>query len=463
MLFSSVTFLYAFLPLVLLIYFVVPKKFRNAVLLLASLIFYFFGEPQYTILLLISSFSGWLHSLYIEKYRGTKKAKAALISSVIINLALLGFFKYADFLITTVNSILGTSIARLGIPLPVGISFYTFQTMSYTIDVYRGSVHAQRNLLTLATFVCLFPQLIAGPIVRYSDISVELESRKSTLPDISKGVRRFAVGLGKKILIANAMGELCNIFRQSGEKTVLFYWIYAVAFTIQIYFDFSGYSDMAIGLGKIFGFSFPENFNFPYIARSATEFWRRWHMTLSGWFRDYVYIPLGGNRTSKLKWVRNILVVWFLTGLWHGAEWNFIIWGLWYAAFLLLEKWFLGRALQKSGKIISHIYLLFITVIGFTIFNANGVSGALEDLGGMFGFAGVPAVGTESLYYLRSYGVLLVIAAVGATPLIRNLALRFENSKIMVVVEPVIVAFLLIACTASLINGSFNPFLYFRF
>ncbi|MBR4080056.1 MAG: MBOAT family protein, partial [Christensenellaceae bacterium] len=294
MLFSGITFLYAFLPVTLAAYFAVPKKLKNYVLLIASLIFYFFGEPVYTLLLVFSSVSDYLHSLYIEKHRGEKRAKTALISSVVINLAMLGFFKYTDFFIGVVNGLLGTQIPLLNVPLPIGISFFTFQTMSYTIDVYRGRAKCERNFFTLATFVCLFPQLVAGPIVRYTDIAKELSDREHKMEDVAQGVRRFVVGLGKKVLIANAMGELCAVFRGSPEKSVIFYWIYAIAYTLQIYFDFSGYSDMAIGLGRIFGFRFPENFNYPYISRSITEFWRRWHMTMGGWFRDYVYIPLGG-------------------------------------------------------------------------------------------------------------------------------------------------------------------------
>lgn len=328
MLFSSITFLYGFLPLTLALYFLAPKSWRNGVLLAASLLFYFFGEPIYVSLLLISSISDFCWSLLIEKHRDQpKRTRFYLIASIVINLGLLGFFKYTDFFIGTVNDLLGTSIPLTGVPLPIGISFFTFQTMSYTIDVYRGRASAQRNLATFATFVCLFPQLIAGPIVRYTDVAAELESRKSTLEGVALGLRRFAFGLGKKVLLANAMGELCTAFRDAQSQSVLFFWLYAVAFSLQIYFDFSGYSDMAIGLGRIFGFQFPENFNYPFISKSITEFWRRWHMTLGSWFRDYVYIPLGGNRCSKAKWLRNLAVVWLLTGLWHGASWNFVLWG----------------------------------------------------------------------------------------------------------------------------------------
>ena len=462
MLFSSITFLYGFLPIVLVIYLLCPKKFRNGVLLLASLVFYFFGEPIYTVLLLFSSLSDWLHSLYIESHRGKKSAKIALISSICINLGLLGFFKYADFFLATVGSLTGLEMPVLNLRLPIGISFYTFQTMSYTIDVYRGNAKAEKNLATLATFVCLFPQLIAGPIVRYVDVAAELSERDTKAEDLAIGIRRFAVGLGKKVLIANLAGELCAIFRASGEKSVLFYWIYAVAFTLQIYFDFSGYSDMAIGLGRMFGFRFPENFNYPYISRTVTEFWRRWHMTLGSFFRDYVYIPLGGNRTTKIKWLRNILVVWLLTGLWHGAAWNFVLWGGMFGVLLLAEKFLWGKFMQNS-RVISHIYVMFLIVISFVIFNANGMAGAWSDLKGMFGFAGVPLVTKESIYYLKSYAVLLIVAAFGSLPFVKLGYEKVKNSRVMIVLEPVGVALILIATTACLVDGSFNPFLYFRF
>lgn len=462
MLFSGITFLYAFLPITLAAYFAVPKKAKNYVLLIASLFFYFFGEPVYTLLLVFSSVSDYLHSRYIEKHRGEKKAKAALISSVIVNLAMLGFFKYTDFFIGVVNTVLGTQIPLLGVPLPIGISFFTFQTMSYTIDVYRGRAKCERNFFTFATFVCLFPQLVAGPIVRYTDIAAELAERESKAEDIARGIRRFAVGLGKKVLIANAMGELCGVFRDSPEKSVLFYWIYAIAYTLQIYFDFSGYSDMAIGLGGIFGFRFPENFNYPYISRSITEFWRRWHMTMGGWFRDYVYIPLGGNRVGKGRWFFNIFVVWFLTGFWHGADWTFILWGLIYGVLLVVEKLFLLKYLERS-KVFSHIYVLLFVVLGFVVFNANGIAGAAADIGGMFGAGGLPLVSGQTLYYLRSYGLLLIAAIIGCMPLAKKLHERLEDSKIMNILEPVGIAVIFIVVTAYLVDGSFNPFLYFRF
>ena len=462
MVFSSVPFLYVFLPVVLLCCFVVPKRFKNLVLLAASLFFYYYGERAYTSLLLISSLSDYLHSLYIEKHRGTQRAKIALVSSIAVNLALLGFFKYADFLISTVNGLLHTSIPLLKVPLPIGISFFTFQTMSYTIDVYRGRVHAQKNLVTMGTFVCLFPQLVAGPIVRYSDIALELEQRSTTLDEVSAGARRFVFGLAKKVLVANAMGELCGLYRSAGEQTTLFALLYAAAFTIQIYYDFSGYSDMAIGLGLLFGFHFPENFNYPYLSRSVSEFWRRWHMTLGGWFRDYVYIPLGGNRVPRLLYIRNIFVVWALTGLWHGAAWNFVVWGLLFGVLLTAEKLFLDKWLQKCGRILPHVYVMAVVVLSFVLFNASSMQGALADIAAVLGLTGAPFAGTLSLYYLKSYAVLLAVSVVGCTPWPKKLALALPEG-VRAVLEPVAMAVLLLLVTAYLVDGSFNPFLYFRF
>ncbi len=467
MLFSSITFLYAFLPIVLLVYFAAPRPMKNYVLLLASLVFYFFGEPVYTLLLVFSSLSDYIHGLLIEKWRGTGKAKAALISSIIINLAMLGFFKYADFFIGSINGIFGSSIPLTKLPLPIGISFFTFQTMSYTIDVYRGDAHAEKNMGSLFTYVSLFPQLIAGPIVRYTDISQQLHRRKSTVDDLYAGVVRFVTGLGKKVLIANAMGALCESFRGSADKSVGFFWLYAVAFTFQIYFDFSGYSDMAIGLGRMFGFGFPENFKYPLTANSITDFWRRWHITLGRWFRDYLYIPLGGNHVPRWRWYLNIAIVWAATGLWHGAAWNFVIWGLMFGVILILEKQKLLELLKKSGRVLPHIYVLLIVVLSFVIFNADGLTGVVADFKGLFGAAGLPLWSFETGYYLKSYGVLLLLAAIGSTPLPKNLWTRLAKtstgSKLAVAAEPVTVILLLILTTAFLVDGSFNPFLYFRF
>lgn len=462
MLFSSAIFIYFFLPL-LGVYFLIPDRWKNHLLLAASLFFYFFGEPVYTLLLLFTAFSGWLHSLYIERHRGELSAKRALISSVVINIALLGFFKYADFFINTVNAVFRTDIPLTGIALPIGISFFTFQTMSYTIDVYRNDCPAQKNFATLTTFVALFPQLIAGPIVRYTDVAAELDSRKNTIPDISCGISRFCIGLGKKVLIANVMGELCAAFRAADEKSVLFYWIYALAFSLQIYFDFSGYSDMAIGLGHIFGFNFPENFNYPFISRSVTEFWRRWHMTLSSWFRDYLYIPLGGNRTTRAKWIRNIVIVWFITGFWHGAAWNFVLWGGIFAVFLILEKLWLSKLFEKLPAGFSHVYTCLVVLLSFVVFNADGLGGVVSDFSGLFGAGSLPFCTGTTLYYLKSYAVPIIIAAVGATPVAVTLWHRVIPKAADAVLSPVGSACILVASTAFIINGSFNPFLYFRF
>ncbi len=461
MLFSGITFLYFFLPFTA-IYFLLPAKFRNAFLLFVSLIFYFFGEPVYISLLLISSISDWLHSLYIVKHKGKKSAKAALISSISVNLLLLGFFKYIDFFISTINGIFGLTIPLTGIPLPIGISFFTFQTMSYTIDVYRGKADFQKNIVSFFTYVSLFPQLIAGPIVRYTDIEKELNCRTVSATKVTDGIIRFCVGLGKKVLIANLMGELCASFYDADEKSVMFYWLYIIAYTLQIYFDFSGYSDMAIGLGKIYGFNFPENFNYPYISRSITEFWRRWHMTLGSWFRDYVYIPLGGNRVSPLKWVRNIFVVWFLTGFWHGAAWNFIIWGLYFGVLLAIEKLFVGKILEKLPNFIRHAYTLIIVLISFVIFNADTTSVVFNDIKGLFGGLDIPLYNSVAIYNLKSYLVILVIAIIGATPLPKKLWQKLPDIA-KSTLEPIGAVVLLTVSTAFIINGSFNPFLYFRF
>ena len=400
MLFSSVIFLYAFLPLTLVLYFAAPKKLKNAVLLVASIFFYYFGERTYIAIMLISSVTDWIWSLLIEHYRAKGKEKITkwfLVGSLVINLGLLGFFKYSDFFIRNINAIFGTGVPLTNVHLPIGISFYTFQTLSYTIDVYRGKARAQKNLVSFATFVCLFPQLIAGPIVRYIDVAAELDDRKHSLVGFSDGLRRFAMGLGKKVILANGMGELCKELLASGEESVLMYWLYAVSFALQIYLDFSAYSDMAIGLGKIFGFNFPENFNYPFISKSITEFWRRWHMTLGTWFRDYIYFPLGGSRTTTIKWLRNILIVWFVTGFWHGAEWNFILWGLYFGVFLVIEKLFLGELIKKCGAFVQHVYVLFITLVSFVIFSVESMSQLPLFVTGLFGARGIPLVDASTL------------------------------------------------------------------
>lgn len=461
MLFSSIPFLFYFLPVVLAVYFIVPFYLKNAVLLLFSLLFYAWGEPRYVFLMAATILLFYICGLAIEKCHRKVWKKFWLSASVVISVALLGIFKYADFFVDTVNSVTGAGIPLLRLALPIGISFYTFQCLSYTIDVYRGTVPAQRNIVSFGAYVALFPQLIAGPIVRYVDVARQLEYRTHSWEEASLGARRFLVGLSKKILLANNFGQLTELFRASGEKSVLFYWLYAVAFMLHIYFDFSGYSDMAIGLGRIFGFRFPENFDYPYLSGTVTEFWRRWHMTLGGWFRDYVYIPLGGSRASRAQWVFNILVVWMLTGLWHGAAWNFVLWGLLYAVFLLLEKWMPG--LKKLPGLLRHGYVLLVTLVGFVLFNAQDLSQAATDIGGLFGFGGIPLTGRESLYCLRSYSLLFLLGILGATPLVRNIACRISKNPAGAALEQLAMILGLLVCTAYLVDGSFNPFLYFRF
>lgn len=467
MLFSSIPFLFYFLPCVLILYLIAPKCLKNTVLLLSSLVFYAWGEPRYVIWMLLAITLGYIFGLLIERFKEKKRiSKLFMILSVASSLAMLGYFKYVDFFIGNFNAITGLSVPLLKIALPIGISFYTFQILSYTVDVYRGNVAAQKNPIDLAAYVALFPQLIAGPIVRYSDVAEQLKSRTHTLEKTVLGARRFMIGLGKKILIANILGELCDTFRASDDKSVLFFWLYAVAYSLHIYFDFSGYSDMAIGLGKIFGFDFLENFNYPYISASITEFWRRWHMSLGSWFRDYVYIPLGGNRVSRLRHLFNIFVVWMLTGFWHGAAWNFIVWGLFFAVLLMVEKLWLLKYLKKS-RVLSHIYVVVLIIISFVIFDASSMGQAFSYIGSMFGAGGYPLVSTEFLYYLRSYGVVLILGIIGATPLPKKLWNRIAatniGSNIMTFAEPIALSALLLCCSAYLVDGSYNPFLYFRF
>ena len=465
MLFSSIPFLFYFLPAVLMLYFLVPRKLKNAILLLFSLVFYAWGEPKYVFLMIGTIMLFYICGLAIEKARQQRWKKFWLILSVVISIALLAVFKYADFAIGSVNAVTGAGIPLLRLALPIGISFYTFQCLSYTIDVYRGHTVAQKNPISFGAYVSLFPQLIAGPIVRYVDVARELENRTHSWEKFMNGLRRFLIGLAKKVIIANNLGQLIEIFRDSGEKSVVFYWIYAIAFMLHIYFDFSGYSDMAIGLGKIFGFEFCENFNYPYLSKSITEFWRRWHMSLGTWFRDYVYIPLGGSRVSKGRWIVNILTVWMLTGLWHGAAWNFVLWGLLYALVLLAEKWI--PVLHKLPTVLRRAYVLLIVMLGFVLFNAADLKQALSDIGGLVGVGGLPLMTAETLYYLRSYARIFVFAIIGATPVVKWAANTLASGKrtgpIIAALEPLFVLLLLIVCTAYLVDGSFNPFLYFRF
>lgn len=468
MLFSSIPFLYYFLPCVLILYVIAPKKLKNTVLLLTSLVFYGWGEPKYVVLMTVTIFIGYFSGIVIEKCIDTKPkiAKAALIVSVCIFLGFLGYFKYANFFVENFIALTGIDAKMLQIALPIGISFYTFQILSYCVDVYRKDVPAQKNVINLASYVTMFPQLIAGPIVRYSDIALQLNERKHTFELVSDGIRRFIIGLSKKILLANILGEVCDAFKASDDKSILFFWFYAVCYMLHVYFDFSGYSDMAIGLGHMFGFRFMENFNYPYISSSATEFWRRWHISLGSWFRDYVYIPLGGNRVSKARHCFNIFVVWMLTGFWHGADWVFIVWGVYFAVLLLIEKFFLLKYLKKT-KVISHIYVLLMVLFSFVIFNAADMGEAVQYLGGLFGAGEYPVISESFIWYLRNYAPVLLIGCVGATPLLRNTCLKLRENKtanrILNVLEPVVLVILLLLVTAYLVDGSYNPFLYFRF
>ncbi len=457
MLFSSIPFLFYFLPCALLLYAVTPRKMKNFTLLLVSLVFYAWGEVRLVFLMMATVFGGYILGILTEKDRKHKKIYLTL--AVTLSLGFLGYYKYVDFFIENINRVTGFSLPLLSVALPIGISFYTFQLMSYNIDVYRGEVPAQKNFIDLAAYIALFPQLIAGPIVRYSVVAEQLTNRTHSLEKIYLGTRRFVFGLAKKVLIANILGEVCDIFLASGEKSVLFFWLYAVSFGLHIYFDFSGYSDMAIGLGKILGFDFNENFNYPYISKSITEFWRRWHISLGTWFRDYVYIPMGGSRVGKKRLLFNILTVWMLTGFWHGADWNFILWGLYFAVLLILEKNFFLKALEKS-KVFSRIYVLFLVMVSFVLFNGATLSESFSQIGGLFGIGGFPLVSREALFCLKNYGFVLVLAAAGATPFPKKFA---QTQKWTRYLTPFVTLLLLILVTAHLVSGSFNPFLYFRF
>ncbi len=470
MVFSSIVFLFRFLPIFLICYYVLPGRMKNVILFLGSLFFYAWGEPVYVLLMLFSTLSDFVHGQLIEKYRGKPAAKGFLVSSIVINLLVLGFFKYTDFLIGTVNSLTGAGIPLLNLPLPVGISFYTFQTMSYSIDVYRGKAQVQRNLLDFGVFVTMFPQLIAGPIVTYHSVEESLHKRRITLEDVSYGLKRFCVGLAKKVLLANNLGQLWNEISgmNLGGLSALTAWLGIFAFAFQIYFDFSGYSDMAIGLGKMLGFTFPENFNHPYISASVTEFWRRWHMTLGSWFREYVYIPLGGNRKGLRRQMVNILVVWMLTGIWHGAGWNFLLWGLWFALWLILEKAFLARVLSVLPKAFGILYNSLIVLFGWVFFALEKPGQVGDYLGAMFG--GGSGLSDDMGYFLGvEYAVLFVIALLASTPLFGKLAQRLEHARtgaglaLYRICEKVIPAAFLILSIAGIVDASYNPFLYFRF
>lgn len=465
MLFTSISFLYYFLPALIIIYFITPKKYKNIILLIASLLFYFYGEPKYVFLMIAEIIIAYIGAILIDKYKN--QSKNILITTLFIHVFLLIIFKYTDFIIQTINDISNANIKLLNIALPIGISFYTFQIISYIIDVYNGKVNVQKNIIKLATYVSLFPQLVAGPIVRYQTVEKELDDRVHSFNNFAYGIRRFTIGLAKKVLIANALGELCSKTFLADEKTIVFFWIFGISYMLQLYFDFSAYSDMAIGLGRIFGFHFPENFNYPYISKSITEFWRRWHISLSTWFKDYVYIPLGGNRDGKYKQIRNILIVWLLTGIWHGANWTFLIWGLLFGIILIIEKIWLNKFMEKLPSFIRRIYVLFIVMILFIIFNSDNMSVALTNIKGLFGMNGEAFVNDYTLHYLKSYLPVLIIALLGSTPFIKILIDKLRKNKyvnnIINILEPILIVVILVVVTSYLIDNSYNPFLYFRF
>lgn len=468
MVFSSIVFLYIFLPIMLLIYFVVPRKLKNAVMILASLVFFAWGEIRYIFIMLILAVMDFFCGKGINKNEGNKpKQKLYLFIDIGVNLLILFFFKYADFIIANINEILNTQIPLLNIPLPIGVSFNTFQSLSYIIDVYRGTVKCEKSFYNYLTYTTLFPQIIAGPIVRYETVDEELETKKISMDNFSKGMRRFIVGLGKKVLIANNVGALWNIIEigEYSEMAMLLSWTSIIAFALQIYFDFSGYSDMAIGLANIFGMDFDENFNYPYISKSITEFWRRWHITLGSWFRDYIYIPLGGNKKGFLKQIRNILIVWFLTGAWHGASWNFILWGLFFGVILILEKVILLKLLKKLPTWTNYVYTAFLVLISWVIFAFEDLGKVKDYLFTMFHLNKTNIVNAEGLYYLKNYFIIIVIGLILSTPVISKLLKKLEKkqSNIRSILITGVYIGILVLSTASLVSDSYNPFLYFRF
>ena len=459
MVFSSVMFLFYFLPILLFIYFICPNRYRNYVLLVFSLIFYFIGEPINIIFLFLSCFINYYGSLYFDKIKNKSKRKLVFIFIVSYNIIQLIFFKYINFFIGNLNLIPFIDIPFLNILMPIGISFSTFQAISYVSDIYMNKHEPAKNLFTYMTYLTLFPQLIAGPIVRYQTEEEDLDDRSINFDNVSKGLGLFIIGLSKKVLLANVLGEVITKFT---IETVVSSWIKPILYTLQIYFDFSGYSDMAIGLGHVFGFNFLQNFNYPLIAKSITDFWRRWHMSLSSFFRDYVYIPLGGNRVSKVKWIRNILVVWFLTGFWHGASWNFIIWGVYFGIILLIEKFLIGKYIDKT-KVFKYIYTLVIVVISFLIFSTDNMSDIFNSLRNMFFLNDLDFINQETIFYLKDYFVIFIISIISCTPLFKNIYLKYKDNKIISFIEPIILLGLFILSVAFIIDASFNPFLYFRF
>ncbi|MDD3348000.1 MBOAT family O-acyltransferase [Oscillibacter sp.] len=464
MIFSSLTFLFVYLPLTLALYFLTPLRWRNLVLLVVSLFFYGWGEPVYITIMILSILIDYIHGLLVEKYRANdRKARWFVGQSVVFNLLLLGFFKYWDFLAANLSLIPGVSLPQFGIPLPIGISFFTFQTMSYTIDVYRQDAPVQRSMVKFGAFVTMFPQLIAGPIVQYKQVARELDHRVNTTEDFALGARRFTVGLAKKVLLANSIGalwEACLAAQSAGTLTMVSGWMGLLAFGFQIYFDFSGYSDMAIGLGQVFGFRFNENFNYPYLSTSVTEFWRRWHMSLTGWFREYLYIPLGGNRGGTVKTLRNIFIVWLCTGFWHGASWNFILWGMYFFLWLMVEKYLLRSVLAKTPAAVKHFYTLVVVFVGWGLFAMENLRVCGSYLAACFG--GAPLWSAADGYLLRSYGVTFLVLAAASTTLGKRGWEKLPG-KVRAVLTPVLMAAGLVVCTAYLVDGSYNPFLYFRF
>ena len=468
MVFSSLEFMFLYFPVVLLLYFVTPLKWRNVTLFVTSLIFYGWGEPMYVFLMLatitVDYFFGWMVGKYRESNR--KRARAYMIAAIVINLAILGFFKYANLVVDTITALTGVTLTHIDVPLPVGISFYTFQALSYVIDVYRMDANAQRNYTAFGTYVTLFPQLIAGPIVRYQDVDDQLRSRTHSMERFASGVRTLAAGMGKKVLLANAAGEIWTRISEAPETTVAAAWLGIIMYTFQIYFDFSGYSDMAIGLGKMMGFSFRENFYYPYMANSVTDFWRRWHISLSTWFREYVYIPLGGNRRGRGRQIFNLLAVWFLTGLWHGASWNFVAWGLYYFVLLMLEKTFLLKLLDKLPKFVGHVYTLITVVFGWLLFVFTDFAAGMRYLATMFGGGSATGfIDAGGVFDWTSSLILLVILVIASTPYPKKLLYKLwekYDAPVRAVTAVLCLAVFFIAL-AYLVNSSYNPFLYYRF
>ena len=468
MVFSSLIFIVYFLPVVLLFYYILPRRFRNLLLFVASLFFYSWGEPIYILLMLFSTIVDYMHGRLVEMYKDNKRlSEFIVISSVIINLTILCFFKYSDFIIRTINGVLGTNLALLKLPLPIGISFYTFQTMSYTIDVYRKEAAAQKNIISFGAYVALFPQLIAGPIVRYKDIADQLNNRRENIDQFAKGIKLFIIGLGKKVLLANNIGFLSSQIQSTAvnEISVLTAWLGMIAFAFQIYFDFSGYSDMAIGLAKMFGFELIKNFNYPYISKSITEFWRRWHISLAIWFREYVYIPLGGNKGEKLKVLRNIFIVWFLTGLWHGASWNFVLWGLYFGLLIIIEKMYLASILDKLHPLLRHTYVIILVLIGFVLFSFENIQSGFEYIKVVIGLSDASLYNIDAIYYLYTNLILLILCTLASTPSIENIVNRIRNAREKAyywIMSPLYFAVMFLSI-AYIVDASYNPFLYFRF